>query len=256
MPSVMNSIKHYLRIIGFVILLTGIISPAYGDQMAPSNTNTSIRKFDKNRLNQNRNNPKYQYHRDKPEPPRRRSKPRKYRKVRQARPVHFDTPRADFSGLAKGIMVVLIIGLVVFLLLQLMKVNFKGLLKKKSDKAKVVTVAPLKEVDEIDINNMEFEDLVQQAIDKGQFRTAVRLLYLRTLRLLSDQSLISWKHEKTNHQYLRELSDVSLKPLFSDVTLIFEYAWYGEVPVDKDEFNQARASFMKFEQTLRQNYAV
>lgn len=253
----MNNIRQYLRMLGFMILLAGIISPAYANVVLGENepsSSVTVRKFDKNRLNQNRNDPKYQYHRDKPEPPRRKSKPKKYRKVRQARPIHFDTPRADFSGLAKGILVVLIIGLVVFLIMQLMKVNFSALLKKKSDKAKVVTVEAIKDVE--DIHKMEFEDLVQQAIDQGQFRTAVRLLYLRTLRLLSEQSLISWKHEKTNHQYLRELSDLNLKPLFGDVTLIFEYTWYGEVPVDKDEFNQARASFMKFEQTLRQNYAV
>lgn len=250
----MNNIKAYLHIFCFLFLLGGFSSPILAQNDA-NEESFAVRKFDPDRLKSNRDNSKYQYHRDKPEPPNRKSKPRKYRKVRDINAPEIHAPRGDFSGLAKGIFWVFIVGIFIFVVFQLMKVNFKSLFKKRSDKAKVIAVDKIEEAEE-DIHKMEFEDLVQQAIDQGRFRVAVRLLYLRTLRLLSEQSLIQWRHEKTNHEYLRELSDASLRPLFGDVTLIFEYTWYGEVPVDKDEFNLARASFLQFEQTLRTKYAV
>lgn len=247
----MNNINHLLRLCGLAIVLV-LLSPRMQAQEAPSGY--VERSFDKGSLEGYRSDPDYQYHRDKPEPPKRKPKERKQREISESRPIQFDGPRADLSGLAKGIIWVVIIGVAVFVLAQLLKVNWKGLARKKSDKAKVAaeTEIPIEE----DVTKMEFEDLLQSAIDAGKFRVAVRLLYLRTLRQLTDQGLIAWRKEKTNHEYLRELKDRNLRPAFSDVTLIFEYIWYGEFPVNKDDFNLARASFIQFEQTMRQHHAV
>ncbi|MEY3442222.1 MAG: hypothetical protein RLZZ519_503 [Bacteroidota bacterium] len=253
--SAMNSTKHMLRILGLAVLLLGIMPSTKAFVAVPPPQNDyQERGFDQDKLKEYRENAKYQYHRDKPEPPKRKAKPREKRKYVDTQPVYRDSPRTDFSGALKGVFWVLIIGAAIFVLFQLLKINFKGLLKKKSDKAKVVkeTEIPVEE----DITKMEFEDLLQQAVDAGRYRVAVRLLYLRTLRQLTDQGLIHWKPEKTNHDYLRELTDKRLRPGFSDVTLIFEYIWYGEFPVNKDDFNLARASFIQFEQSLRQPHAV
>ncbi len=250
----MNSTKHILQILGLVILLVGTAPCVQAQEQPTAAPSYTERSFDKSRLEDYRNNPKYNYQRDKPEPPKRKPKPREKREIRESRPVHFDGPRGDFSGLAAGIMWVLMGGVVIFLLLQLFKVNWKSLFKKKSDKAKVVSELEIPIED--DVTKMEFEDLLQQAIESGRFRVAVRLLYLRALRQLSDQSLIAWRKEKTNHDYIRELKNTQLRPGFSDVTLIFEYIWYGEFPVNKDDFNLARASFIQFEQTMRHHHAV
>ncbi len=263
----MNSTKHILGLLAIAILLCVPAGPLFAIELPPSPPTPTDqsqesgqyveRKFDPERLERYRNDAKYQYKRDKPEPPQRKPKPREERRVSEARPVHYDGPSADLSGLgtvAKVIMWVVMIGIVAFVLLQLLQVNWRGLAKKKSDKAKVVAEneIPIEE----DVTKMEFEDLVQKAIDAGNFRVAVRLLYLRALKQLTEQSLINWHREKTNHDYIRELKDKNLRPGFSDVTLIFEYIWYGEFPVNKDDFNLARASFIRFEQTLRQNHAV
>ncbi len=253
-----NSIERYLQMagLGLLLLLGNPQLRAQGETAAatPATTEYHERSFDQARLEGYRNNPKYKYERDKPEPPKRKPKPREQRTFRESRPVHFDGPRGDFSGAVKVIFWVLIVGVATFLIFQLFKVNWRLLFKKRSDKAKVVAEQeiPIEE----DINRMEFEDLLQAAIDAGRFRVAVRLLYLRALRQLSDQALITWRKEKTNHEYIREIKDLGLRPVFSDVTLIFEYIWYGEFPVDKDDFNIARASFLQFEQTLRQKHAV
>jgi hypothetical protein len=254
----MNSTKTYLRLLGMAILLVVMALPAQADTIPPRDFHVAPapaglyqpREFNQGRLDEARKNTKYQYHRDKPEPPKRKPKPREQRRPMEARPDYYDGPRADFSGIAKAFIWVVVIGLVVFVVFQLLRINMKGLAKKKSDKAKVVkeTEIPIEE----DITKMEFEDLLQAAVDAGRFRVAVRLLYLRTLRQLSEKGLITWKQEKTNHDYVRELGQKRIRAGFSDVTLIFEYIWYGEVPVNKDDFNLARASFVQFEQSLRQ----
>lgn len=243
-------LRHWA--LGLLILCTSQFSGmAQDEERAPQAYQE--RHFNEGELAKYRGQSKYQYQRDKPEPPKRKPKPREIepkRKVSDYRPVHRDLPRGDFSGVAKGIIWVLIIAAAIFVIFQLFKINFKGLLKKKSDKAKVG-----KEVEipvEEDIHKMEFEDLVQTAVNAGNFRLAVRLLYLRALRQLSEQGMIQWKPDKTNHDYIRELKDKSLRQGFSDITLIFEYIWYGEFPVNRDDFNLARASFVQFEQSLRE----
>lgn len=245
----MNSTKHYLRLLGLAMLLATWALPMDAESETEP-ASYQERSFDQEKLKEYRSNSKYQYHREKPEPPKRKPKERKERRIPESRPIHLDGPRVDFSGFFKVIIWVLIIGAAVFILFQLLKVNFKGLVKKKSDKAKVVkeTEIPVEE----DITKMEFEDLLQQAVDAGRYRVAVRLLYLRSLRQLTDKGLIVWKQDKTNHDYIREIGDKRLRPGFSDVTLIFEYIWYGEFPVNKDDFNLARASFVQFEQSMRQ----
>lgn len=243
-------LRHWA--LGLLILCTGHVALIAQDE-APAPQTYQERHFNEGELAKYRGQSKYQYQRDKPEPPKRKPKPREIepeRKVSDYRPVHRDGPRADFSGVAKGIIWVLIIAAAIFVIFQLFKINFKGLLKKKSDKAKVG-----KEVEipiEEDIHKMEFEDLLQTAVDAGNFRVAVRLLYLRALRQLSDRGMIVWKIDKTNHDYIRELKDKSLRQGFSDITLIFEYIWYGEFPVNRDDFNLARATFIQFEQSLRE----
>jgi hypothetical protein len=246
----MKNTKAYLRQWGFLVLFLLGTMPSYAQDEAP--TNYQERKFDQNRLREYRENPEYAYPREKPEPLKR--KPKEEERYKPIPNIHYSAPRGDFSGFAKAIFWILIIGGGVFLIFQIMKVDFKGLVKKRSDKSKLIAEVNIENPE--DISKMEFDDLLQQAIDAGRFRVAVRLLYLRSLRQLSDKSLIAWKQDKTNREYLRELKDNSLRPIFGDVTLIFEYIWYGEFPVNKDDFNLARASFLKFDQTLRQKDAV
>ena len=168
-------------------------------------------------------------------------------------PVEIQGPRGDFSGFFQVLVWILIIGAVALVLYQLVQVRFGKLWKKKSDEA---VVAITKEGDEIeDIRNVEFDDAVQKAIAEKRYRVAVRLLYLRSLRQLQDRSMINWRREKTNRDYLYELSDQGLRPIFSDLTFIFEYIWYGEFPVDEKHFETAHAGFREFDQVLRQRDA-
>lgn len=242
----MSSIKSHILWGLMLLLLVGGLPLATMAQ--PAGDAYQERKFDSERLERYRNDPDFQYDRAVAQPP----EPPKDRKRVKERHVDYSAPRMTSSGsgiasLFKVFFWMLIIGAVVFFLIQMLKIRFKGLVKKKSDEA----VAIEEVIDIEDIKNMEFEDPIKQAIDAGQFRKAVRLLYLKALRQLQDRSMIDWTKEKTNRQYLREIRSKELKPAFQDITFIFEYIWYGEFPVDKDHFNTAYTTFLHFDQTLR-----
>lgn len=96
------------------------------------------------------------------------------------------------------------------------------------------------------IHGINFNDEIEKAIVNSNYRLAVRLYYLHTLKRLNDQSLISWQPEKTNHTYIGEIEDPSLKLKFSRLTTQFEYIWYGEFAIDKENFGSIQSDFMQF----------
>lgn len=248
----MKNINRLLRLLGLLAFLY-VSGPQVSAQTEAPQPSYKARSFNPSRLKGYRDNPEYEYLREQPEPLQRKvkEKPRKYE--RRASPPDIRAPRGDFSGFFKVLVWILIIGAVILVIYQLMKVRFGKLWRKKSDEA-VVEVARAEEEVE-DIRTLEFDQLLQQAIDQKRYRHAVRLLYLRSLRQMQDKALIQWRREKTNRDYLRELSDQRLRPLFGDLTYMFEYIWYGEFPVDQTHFNVARASFQDFDQAIRQGDA-
>lgn len=82
----------------------------------------------------------------------------------------------------------------------------------------------------------------------GNYRLVVRLLYLKTLKQLSDRELIHWLPEKTNQAYVLEIADQAKQQEFAQLTTQFEYIWYGEFFIDKNSFAPIQESFHQFNQ--------
>lgn len=71
----------------------------------------------------------------------------------------------------------------------------------------------------------------------GDFRTAVRKLYVSLLFELSERNLIELEDSATNHEYLRKASGLSgLAVPMRYLTDRFDYVWYGMFPSSEDEF--------------------
>jgi hypothetical protein len=67
----------------------------------------------------------------------------------------------------------------------------------------------------------------------GDYRTAVRLLYLSTLLLLEERKLLRYDRTLTNREYLRQVADnPSLVGALRPVVDTFDEVWYGEVEPD------------------------
>ena len=71
------------------------------------------------------------------------------------------------------------------------------------------------------IFDMNFEKALQEAIAAKNYTLAVRLMYLQTLRNLSDRNLINYSHEKTNSDYLFQLAGSHYYKLFFLLEQVF-----------------------------------
>lgn len=100
------------------------------------------------------------------------------------------------------------------------------------------------------IFEINFEKEIQKAIGASDFRLAVRLMYLRTLKDLSMSNLINYTHEKTNANYLFQLAGTSYYKTFFRLTRNFDYSWYGHFPLSPESFSLIQNDFNNFKQQL------
>lgn len=108
------------------------------------------------------------------------------------------------------------------------------------------------EIGEENIHNISFEDATREAVDSGNYRLAVRLVYLHSLKLLSDSALIEWKPGKTNSAYANELRKHASYHSFNRLTTEFEYAWYGGEEVNSEHYREFESSFHELKNFIEQ----
>jgi hypothetical protein len=114
-------------------------------------------------------------------------------------------------------------------------------------------VKPLEEEQEKsldDIFQMDLDKDIQQAIERKQFTLAIRLMYLQTLRELSNRNLISYSNERTNGDYLFQLANTQYYKDFFKLTLSFDYTWYGQFTLSQESFGTVRNDFLTFKRQL------
>lgn len=98
------------------------------------------------------------------------------------------------------------------------------------------------------------EDLdgqLQHFLQIRDHRQAVRYLYLKSLRLLSDRGLIRLHRQSTNQEYLAQLGGDPHRGPFSDLTSAYEKVWYGEFPLSDGQFGRLHQYFEDFYKTVR-----
>lgn len=142
---------------------------------------------------------------------------------------------------------VFIASVVVYITLKLMGVDFAGLYRKKSNNE-----IPYETLGE-NIHAIDFTESIAEAITQKNYRLAVRLYYLKALKELTDREMIDWRINKTNRSYVYELNSPTLRPNFEQITLQFEYAWYGDFPVDEEQFTNIKNQFLTFSNSIFAN---
>jgi hypothetical protein len=133
----------------------------------------------------------------------------------------------------------------VFLILKLIGIDMQNIFRKKSASVPI----PYSEFFE-DINAIPFDEEIENAVAKHNYRLAVRLLYLKCLKQLSDAGLIEWQIDKTNSAYINELNNAEQRTAFKTLTLQFEYVWYGEFLIDAPVYSNINSSFRAFNQRV------
>lgn len=153
---------------------------------------------------------------------------------------------APAVGFLKAILKALpyvIAGLVLYFIIKFfLKVNARNIIGGK----KAQSIVKLTEEEEL-IHEKDLPQLINNAITNGNYRLAVRYYYLLILKKLSEKELIKWQQEKTNEDYIKEVSkNKELNTDFKEVTLLYDYVWYGDFPIDKTVFLQAEKQLKQF----------
>ncbi len=144
-----------------------------------------------------------------------------------------------YRNVGQYIVLAVIAGLVIWLLQKAQVLNF---LFPKTAGSAPLDYENLSE----NIHEISFGDRIEEAVDARNYRLAVRLLYLQTLKQLTDQGLINWQPDKTNRQYVQELANTPYRADFEELTTRFEFIWYGDFPVNEVQFLPVQDAFSRF----------
>jgi len=89
----------------------------------------------------------------------------------------------------------------------------------------------------------------QSLSNQGDYRNAVRYLYLSSLLVLDERGLLRYDKSRTNREYLRSVSSKpELSQPLGDVIDVFDRVWYGFDSVNEDDFK----SYVKHVDELRE----
>lgn len=146
--------------------------------------------------------------------------------------------------LLKMILSALAIFFVGVILYQLLK--SKGFFQRSSSLSAVAEKPG--EEEELLLHN-DFDQLIGQAYKLGDYRMAVRYLFLKTLQQLRDKNQISYEPDKTNSRYVYELP-VNWRNDFSKLIFQYEYVWYGHFDVNREQYEEVQKGFNSFIQKI------
>ncbi|WP_250434324.1 hypothetical protein [Hanstruepera flava] len=96
---------------------------------------------------------------------------------------------------------------------------------------------------EENINEVNFEDLIALALKQNNYRLATRYMYLKSLKILSKKGIIDWHYDKTNSDYINEITNEATRNSFKRISYIYDYVWYGEFEIDENQFKRNQTDF-------------
>jgi hypothetical protein len=135
---------------------------------------------------------------------------------------------------------------ILYVILKLTNTSIRGLIYGQSQSGRMSFTES-----EENIHELDFASLIKEAVANGQYNRAIRLHYLKTLKILSDKGLIDWRINKTNQDYIGELNKTEIAPAFRRLTILFEYFCYGDFSMNERDYAEASNQFTTFEEQLQ-----
>lgn len=101
-----------------------------------------------------------------------------------------------------------------------------------------------------DIFSINYDKEIRKAEEAANYRLAVRLWYLFTLKSLANRNLINYRAEKPNGDYVSALFQGRYYRDFFRLTRAFDYTWYGQFPLTEEDYKRMQAEFLNFKNSL------
>lgn len=103
---------------------------------------------------------------------------------------------------------------------------------------------------EEDIHEADLESFLKGAIESKNYKQMIRIYYLIIIRELSNKKIITWKKDKTNHQYLQEMTLSDDFKIFKELTHYFEFIWYSKKLFSEQQYLMVSEQFNKYIEKL------
>ena len=124
----------------------------------------------------------------------------------------------------------------VILLLLVLAYVFRGLF---TDLVKESTAGSSDEDSDINLTSETAFRKAKNLSGQGDYRTAVRYLYLSSLLLMEERGILRYDRSRTNREYLRSVSShPNLASPLKSVVDVFDRVWYGYEPLDESSYKQ------------------
>ena len=135
----------------------------------------------------------------------------------------------------------LALGLVFVTLLVLLLVRYRRRKPSGTDEAALLAAPPVAQAmpDALARPADAWARFADEFRRKGEWRLALRALYLRILVVLHERGAIHYERQRTNGDYVTALSRGPAGEPFGRLTVLFDQAWYGNKPFDEAAFHQA-----------------
>lgn len=230
-----KNLKYLLLFILFIFINNSL---GYSQVQNHDTTTFDNRKFNQEKLTQYRENDRYDYetHDDIIQ----RFFEWILKILRDA--FDLDLPDAQITETAgNGISILLLLIAIAILIVLISNTKFRAWFTGKGTKVKTDYT-----VEEEDIHDINFDIEILDAEKQGNFRRAIRLLFLKVLKKLDDAEKIIWDPYKTNYEYKYELTGTSLYQDFARCMRTYEDVWYGEKSINIHDYTISKIEFEKF----------
>lgn len=97
----------------------------------------------------------------------------------------------------------------------------------------------------------DLDKWLDQAMENRDYRLAIRIYFLMTLKVLEERQLIDWEKEKTNWHYIQELRQQPFQQAFQELVQVFERTWYGDKFYPEDQLLEKLEAFKTFRGNLQ-----
>lgn len=155
------------------------------------------------------------------------------------------------SNVLHWLMYIVCGAVILYVILRLTNTSIRGLIYGQSQSGRMAFTES-----EENIHELNFDQLIKEAVANKEYNRAIRLHYLKTLKILSDKELIDWRINKTNHDYIQELGKTDMVATFRRLTFLFEYFCYGDFSINETDFKEASNQFSTFEEQLKKTSSL
>lgn len=129
---------------------------------------------------------------------------------------------------------------VIYLVYILFNEGGSGLFSSKQNR----TLNNYEEITAGNIENTDINRLINNAENSNDYRLAIRYYYLLVLKNLSIKNYIKFEDDKTNAEYLNEMSSATFCKEFEYTSYLYNYIWYGEFSLNTVDYKKAKNNFV------------